>query len=104
MTPRNPITTVLLSIVFPFAYVLYWMAVTGNELRGQGADVPPWWYLLIPIVGLVHGWKLCKGVEQVTGTTSAGMLMALLVFLPPIGIFVAQKSINGRALRPAAAM
>lgn len=104
MTPRNPITALILAFVLPVAYVLYWTAITGNELREQGADVPPWWYVLIPIIGLVHLWKVCKGVEQLTGTASASTLMLLSLLLPPLGIFMAQKSLNGRALRPAAAM
>jgi len=103
MTPRNPITALLLSVVLPGAYVVYWMAVTGNELRSKGADVPPWWYLLIPILGFVHLWRVCKGIEQVTGTSSAGSLLALIVFLTPVGIFVAQKNLNGRGLQAAAA-
>lgn len=101
MTPRNPTTALLLSIFLPI-YPLYWMGVTGNELRANGADVPPWWYLLIPILGFVHLWRVCQGVERVTGSSSAGTLLALTLFVPPIGIFVAQKDLNGRALQPAA--
>ena len=104
MTPRNPITALILSLILPGAYVVYWMAVTGNELRTKGADVPPWWYLLIPILGFVHLWRVCKGVEQVTGSSSAGTLLALMIVVMPVGIFVAQKDLNGRALQPAAAL
>ena len=104
MTPRNPFTALLLSIILPGAYVVYWVAVTGNELRSKGADVPPWWYLLIPILGVLHLWRVCKGIEQVTGSTRAGSLLLLMIVLTPVGVFMAQKSLNGRALQAAAAL
>ena len=103
MTPRNPTTVFLLSIVLPVAYVVYWAAATGNELRGQGAEVPPWWYLLVPVLGFVYLWKLGAGIERVAGTENAATLALLCIFLPPIGMFLAQKTINGRALRAATA-
>ncbi len=103
MTPRNPITALLLTAVLPVAYAIYWLAQTGKELQAKGADVPPWWYLLVPILGIVHIWKVCQGGEQTTGSTSAGTLMVLMVFFMPIGVYVAQKNLNGGALQAARA-
>lgn len=99
MTERNPVTALLLALFFP-VYALYWAGVTGEELRTRGADVPPWWYLIIPVLGFIHIWRVSQGVERLTGA-SAGTTAVLLLLLPPIGVFATQKTLNAHALQVA---
>ncbi|MEM6291113.1 MAG: hypothetical protein AAGA54_07600 [Myxococcota bacterium] len=94
----------LLSAFTAGIYYFIWLANVGNDLRAKAVKVPPWWYLLVPILGFVYLWKVAKGAEAVTrGQTSAGTTMALLCIFPPLGAFLTQKGFNALALSPSAA-
>ena len=95
MTNRSPASVLLLSLVTLGLYGLVWYPSTRNEMVARGADIPPFWHMIVPILGLIWTWKYCQGVEKVTnGSTSATMAFILLVFLGPIGGAVIQGAFN----------
>lgn len=70
----------------------------------MGAQIPPAWFMFIPIANLVWYWKYCKGVATVTGNTlSAGATLCLMAFLGTIGMAVTQDKLNKFAVKAEAA-
>ncbi len=95
MTKRSAVTVALLSLVTCGLYSLIWMMSTKDEMNARGADIPPGWHIIIPILNILWIWKWCQGVEKVSGgKTGAGLIFAMLLFLGPVGNFMAQNAFN----------
>lgn len=95
MTKRSAVTVCLLGLITCGLYSLIWMIGTKDEMNARGADIPPAWHLIIPVLNLLWMWKWCQGVEKVTGgKSSAGLIFAMMFFLGPVGMFMAQSAFN----------
>lgn len=94
-TQRSPMKTFFLAMITCGIYAVFWFKDTGEELAQKGADIPPWWHLLIPILGLIWLWKWAKGLEAATrGQLAAGTSFLLIWFLGGIGMAMLQSSMN----------
>jgi hypothetical protein len=95
MQQRSPVTIVLLGFVTCGIYQLIWMHQVSEEMRARGAEIPPTWHIIIPILNLLWMWKWAQGVEKVTnGAQGAAMTFILLWFLGPISAFMIQPKLN----------
>lgn len=94
-TQRSPFMVFLFTMVTCGIYALFWYKGTGEEMEAKGAEIGPWWHLLVPILGLIWVYKWCQGLEHVSrGQVSTAKSMVLLIFLGPIGMAMLQSSIN----------
>jgi len=66
MQQRSPVTIVLLGFVTCGIYHLIWMHQVGEEMRARGAEVPPTWHIIIPILNFLWMWKWAQAAEKVT--------------------------------------
>ncbi|HNS96364.1 MAG TPA: DUF4234 domain-containing protein [Polyangiaceae bacterium] len=95
MQQRSPVTIVLLGFVTCGIYHLIWMHQVGEEMRARGAEVPPTWHIIIPILNFLWMWKWAQAAEKVTnGALSAGLVFVLLWFLGPMAAFLVQPKFN----------
>lgn len=95
MTTRSPVAALFLPVITFGIYGLVWYVQTKEEMKGQGAEIPSAWMLIIPIANLVWIWQYAKGVEHVTdGAQTAGSVFCLLAFLGCIGIAIIQNTFN----------
>jgi len=78
MEQRDATKIVILGLVTCGIYTLYWFYQTGEEMRARGADIPAWWWMIIPILGFVYIWKWGEGAEKVTGGAVQSFLPLLL--------------------------
>lgn len=95
MMKEGAIKIILLTAVTCGIYGIYWLYKLGEEMRERGADIPPFWHMFIPILGLIWLWKWFKGVEHVTGGKSSAVTLFLvyLVFFPA-AVFMIQGALN----------
>jgi hypothetical protein len=94
-THRSPVGVFFLTMITCGFYALFWYAETAKEMEAKGAEIGPWWHLLIPILGIIWVWKWCQGLEKVSGgEQSAGVNLLKLFFLGGIGMAMLQSSIN----------
>lgn len=95
MTNRSPASVILYSLFTLGLYGIVWYSSTRNEMVARGADIPPFWQMIVPILGIIWTWKYSQGVEKVTnGSTSAATAFLMLVFLGPIGGAIVQGAFN----------
>ena len=95
---RNPIVVILLTLVTFGIYGLYWFVKTKGEMVEMGADIPTAFLIIIPIANIFWYWKYCKGVEKISGGQTSGVLVfLLLIFIMPIGQYMAQAELNKHA-------
>jgi hypothetical protein len=92
---KSPAMLFLLVMVTCGIYALLWYSNTGQAMRAKGADIPPFWYILIPIMNIIWMWKWCQGLDQVSGgQLSAGSNLLKLMFLGGIGMAWLQSDMN----------
>ena len=72
MQQRSPVTIVLLGFVTCGIYHLIWMHQVGEEMRARGAEVPPTWHIIIPILNFLWMWKWAQAAEKVTNGALQG--------------------------------
>ena len=48
MTYRNPVKVILLSVFTLGLYILYWLFVTGKEMKQKGINLPSIWVFALP--------------------------------------------------------
>ena len=95
---RSPIVVILLTFITFGFYGLYWFVKTKGEMVEMGADIPTAFLIIIPIANIFWYWKYSKGVEQVSGGQTSGVLVfLLLLFILPIGQYMAQAELNKHA-------
>ena len=95
MTKRSAVTVFLLSCVTCGLYSLIWMLSTKDEMNTRGAQSPPGWHLLIPILNILWIWKWAQGVQHVTGgKVSAGLVMGVSLFFGPAVPFIVVNAFN----------
>ncbi|MBX3156390.1 MAG: DUF4234 domain-containing protein [Deltaproteobacteria bacterium] len=103
MTKRSVASVVILTLVTFGIYGLVWMIKTKNEMVRCGAQIPPGWHIIIPILGLIWMWKFCGGVEHVTqGKSTQAVSFIMLFVLGIVGIAIVQSSLNQAIDRGAA--
>ncbi len=94
-TQRSPAAVFFLSLITCGIYAMVWFKKTGDEFAAKGAEIPPWWHMLIPILGLIWLWNWSKGLEKVSGgQLSAGNTFLLIWFLGAIGMAMRQSALN----------
>lgn len=97
MPKRSIPVLIILSLLFPFIYHVYWLYQTKHEMTDRGADIPTTWLALIPFVRWYWFWKWSVGVEHVTrGRMTAPMAFVLMFFLEwfIIGPAIVQATLN----------
>ncbi|MFO0615784.1 MAG: DUF4234 domain-containing protein [Polyangiaceae bacterium] len=95
MTKRSAITVLLLGAITCGIYTLIWLLGTKDEMNARGAQIPPGWHLLIPILNVVWLWKWAQGAEQVThGKVSASTVMLASIFFGPAVPFIVVGPFN----------
>jgi hypothetical protein len=98
MQKRSPIAVVLLTIVTFGIYALVWHVKTKREMNARGADIPPSWLLLVPLVNFYWLWKWAEGVEVVTRRAmSSAAAFVLIVLTGFIGQGIVQAKLNQAA-------
>ncbi len=94
-TQRSPAAVFFLALITCGIYAMVWFKKTGDEFAAKGAEIPPWWHMLIPILGLIWLWNWSKGLEKVSGgQLSAGNTFLLIWFLGAIGMAMRQSALN----------
>lgn len=84
MPKRSIPILIVLGLLFPFIYHVYWLYKTKHEMTDRGADIPTTWLGIIPLVRYYWLWKWSVGIEHVTrGRMSAPVAFVLIVFLEP---------------------
>jgi hypothetical protein len=94
-TQRAPVTVFLLGAVTCGIYAYFWLHGTAKEMQARGVELPPFWHVFIPILGLIWFWKWCQGLEKATqGQLPATMNLLKLWFLGVIGMAWIQSDLN----------
>ncbi len=94
-TQRSPAAVFFLTMITCGIYALFWFKGTGEELAAKGAEIPPWWHMLIPILGLIWLWNWSKGLEKASGgELAASNTFMLIWFLGGIGMAMRQSALN----------
>jgi len=92
---RSPFMVFLLAAITCSIYSIFWFHNTANELKAKGQELPAFWHVFIPILGLIWMWKWCKALDAATqGQISAGMSLILMMLLGPIGMAMIQSKMN----------
>ncbi|MFW5739396.1 MAG: DUF4234 domain-containing protein [Myxococcota bacterium] len=95
MIHESPVKIILLTMVTCGLYAIYYFYKSAEELNARGAEIPAFWWMFIPLLGLLWSWKWAQGVEKVTGgQQSAVMTLVFLMFLGPIGQYLVQSKLN----------
>lgn len=95
MKQRSVAAVVILSIFTFGIYTLFWMYFTKEEMNQQGAKIPTFILVFIPIANIYWMWKYSEGVGYVTGDKLSGPVAFLLLFiLGIIGVAIVQNSLN----------
>jgi hypothetical protein len=90
---RNPIAVFFLSM--SGVYIFIWLAHTKNEMNSLGAQIPPAWWLFIPITNIVWLCNYLEGVEYIIQDKGFTKISFWLFFcFPPIGIALIQHKFN----------
>lgn len=120
---RNPGLVLLFTIITLGIYGIYWIISTTNELRRNTTSAPNpllWlvillgnlvyisalftqtWilavlaYVVILVIVIVYWWKYSTAINELTGFSKGGMF-ALLLFVAPVGMILAQIELNKKA-------
>lgn len=95
MRYRNPLASILLSIITLGIYSLVWLVSTKNQMNTKGAQIPTAWLLIIPFANIYWYWKFSEGVELVTNEKmGTGVAFLLMWFLGIIGMAIIQSELN----------
>ena len=73
MQQRNPWNVWLLSVVTIGVYIVVWHVQVRREMNALGANIPPSWMLIVPLLNLYWLGKFSIGVEHVTKTNLPGV-------------------------------
>jgi hypothetical protein len=89
------IMILLLIVTFGF-YLIYWLAVTKDELNRQGAHIPTTWLFIIPFANLYFFYKFSEGFARyvIRDDSQTLIYFLLLVFLPPVAQLICQAKMN----------
>lgn len=120
MQKRNSIAVIFFSFITCGIYTLFWLRDTRRELNDRGAQVPPVWWIIAPVLGLVAvalaqfgiRWMLASTINASDdGTLSSAVpagtilnvlsviigVLAVMAFLP-INLYWFYKYSQGIAL------
>ena len=86
MFEKSPITVLLLMFVTVGIYGLVWLYQCTEEMKSRGADIPSFFFILIPILNLYFIWKFYGGVEHVTKGEVSAVTVFILSLLGPLGL------------------
>jgi OPA family glycerol-3-phosphate transporter-like MFS transporter len=90
-----PFTVFYLSILTFGVFQLAWFIQTKAKLNRSGANLPPTWMVLIPVVNLSWLWRFAQAVSATTnGVHSAAGTFLLLTFLGPLGTAITHQRLH----------
>lgn len=93
---RNPILVIIFSIITLGIYLVYWLYSTKKEMVELGADIPTFWYIIIPIANIYWLYKYSIGTAQVTKKeNNMGLIYFILwIVFSPAAIILTQIELN----------
>ena len=95
---RNPILVAILPFITFGLYSLYWYIDTSRELQNH-VDSPNPWLLLLGLTGIgiyVYNYLYSKALADFSNASKVSTFL-LLSLLPPVGMYIAQTSINKKS-------
>jgi hypothetical protein len=92
---RNPLMVIILMMCTFGIYGLYWIFVTSKELVEEGAELPPLWYIIIPILNLYYMYKYLEEWHKLVKYEQDFMMVVVIaIVFSPIVIYWVQTELN----------
>lgn len=102
MKRRSPAAVFWLPFITFGIYWVVWLAKTRGDLNRVGQSVPTTWLYIVPIVSFWWLWKFAAGAATVSGKSTGGTFV-LLLLLGQLGGAIVQSGLNKRDTIPLAA-
>ena len=93
---RNPILVIIFTIFTFGIYSLYWAYSTKKEMVEQGADIPTFWLIIIPLVNIYWTYKYSMGAAKVAKKedTMGYIYFILWIVFAPAAMILIQIELN----------
>ena len=84
----NPLVVIAL-FMFTFGiFPIYWYYKTKVELNNKGAQIPTFWYIIIPIVNIYWMYKFMEGFIKATKSDANPVLYFIGMFVPLVNLYM----------------
>jgi hypothetical protein len=84
----NPLVVLVLFMITFGIFPIYWYYKSKVELNSRGAQIPTFWYIIIPIVNIYWIYKFMEGFIKVTKSSASPIMYFIGMCIPLVNFYM----------------